>query len=265
MTMTEHGAVRLTDLRKRYGSVQAVDGVDLLVAPGEVVALLGPNGAGKSTTVDLLLGLTCPDGGKARIFGRSPREAVAAGEVGAMLQDGALLEDATVGETVGLVAALHRRPLPVAEALRRAGVATPLQQAVRGAAAAGPLRRRDRQRPRSAGARRAHGGHGRGDPPVVLALDAALLRRRAHRAVRHALPGGGAGVRRPGGAHAVGTDHRGRLGGRGPGHGGRCAPSSQGRTTARWLAAHPTARDIEITAVGLEEAFLALTADMEEV
>ncbi len=103
--------------------MQAVDGVDLLVAPGEVVALLGPNGAGKSTTVDLLLGLTCPDGGKARIFGRSPREAVAAGEVGAMLQDGALLEDATVGETVGLVAALHRRPLPVAEALRRAGVA----------------------------------------------------------------------------------------------------------------------------------------------
>ncbi len=54
MTMNEHGAVRLTGLRKRYGPVQAVDGVDLLIAPGEVVALLGPNGAGKSTTVDML-------------------------------------------------------------------------------------------------------------------------------------------------------------------------------------------------------------------
>jgi ABC-2 type transport system ATP-binding protein len=122
MTMDEQGAVRLTGLRKRYGSVQAVDGVNLLIAPGEVAALLGPNGAGKSTTVDMLLGLTSPDEGQARIFGRTPREAVAAGEVGAMLQDGALLEDATVAETVGLVAALHRTPLPVAEALRRAGV-----------------------------------------------------------------------------------------------------------------------------------------------
>ncbi|MGH3669674.1 MAG: ABC transporter ATP-binding protein [Pseudonocardiaceae bacterium] len=122
METTEHGAIRLAGLRKRYGPVLAVDGVDLLVAPGEVVALLGPNGAGKSTTVDMLLGLTRPDEGQARLFGRSPREAVSAGEVGAMLQNGTLLEDATVAETVGLVAALHHRPLPVAEALRRAGV-----------------------------------------------------------------------------------------------------------------------------------------------
>jgi ABC-type multidrug transport system ATPase subunit len=50
-------------LRKRWGATQAVDGVDLVVAPGEVVALLGPNGAGKSTTIDLLLGLSPPDAG----------------------------------------------------------------------------------------------------------------------------------------------------------------------------------------------------------
>jgi ABC-2 type transport system ATP-binding protein len=49
-------AVLLSGLRKSYGSTPAVDGVDLRIEPGEVVALLGPNGAGKSTTVDLLLG-----------------------------------------------------------------------------------------------------------------------------------------------------------------------------------------------------------------
>jgi ABC-2 type transport system ATP-binding protein len=115
-------AVSLSGLRKHYGDVRAVDGVDLVIAPGEVVALLGPNGAGKSTTVDMLLGLSRPDAGDARIFGQTPHDAVATGTVGAMLQEGSLLEDATVGETVAMIASLHRRPMPVAEALRRAGV-----------------------------------------------------------------------------------------------------------------------------------------------
>jgi ABC-2 type transport system ATP-binding protein len=115
-------AVSLVGLRKHYGEVAAVDGVDLVIAPGEVVALLGPNGAGKSTTVDMLLGLTKPDGGEVRVFGQTPYEAVASGTVGAMLQEGSLLEDATVGETIAMVASLHRKPMPVAEAMRRAGV-----------------------------------------------------------------------------------------------------------------------------------------------
>jgi ABC-2 type transport system ATP-binding protein len=115
--------VVLSGLRKSYGDVRAVDGVDLVIAPGEVVALLGPNGAGKSTTVDVLLGLTPPDRGGVSVFGRTPREAVVDGTVGAMLQNGSLLDDATVAETVGLVAALHRAPLPIAEALARADVA----------------------------------------------------------------------------------------------------------------------------------------------
>jgi ABC-2 type transport system ATP-binding protein len=120
--VTAGAAVSLTGLRKHYGDVHAVDGVDLVIAPGEVVALLGPNGAGKSTTVDMLLGLTKPDAGESRIFGRAPHDAVTRGIVGAMLQEGTLLEDATVGETVAMIASLHRRPMPVVEALRRAGV-----------------------------------------------------------------------------------------------------------------------------------------------
>ncbi|OXM62917.1 ABC transporter ATP-binding protein [Amycolatopsis vastitatis] len=120
--MAAGAAVHLTGLRKHYGDVHAVDGVDLTIAPGEVVALLGPNGAGKSTTVDMILGLTSPDAGEVRVFGRKPIDAVRAGLIGAMLQGGALMDDLTVGETVGMVAALHRKPMPVAEALRAAGV-----------------------------------------------------------------------------------------------------------------------------------------------
>ncbi|WHT20931.1 ABC transporter ATP-binding protein [Crossiella sp. CA-258035] len=116
-------AIHLRGLRKHFGPVRAVDGVDLTVAPGEVLALLGPNGAGKSTTVDLVLGLTRPDAGEVHVFGHRPDEAVRNGVIGAMLQGGALIDDATVGELVRMVAALHRRPQAAAAALAKAGVA----------------------------------------------------------------------------------------------------------------------------------------------
>ncbi|WP_167756653.1 MULTISPECIES: ABC transporter ATP-binding protein [unclassified Amycolatopsis] len=115
-------AIRLGGIAKRYGDVRAVSHVDLTIAPGEVVALLGPNGAGKSTTVDMILGLTKPDQGTVSVFGRTPADAVRAGMIGAMLQGGTLLDDLTVRETVGLVAKLHRRPMPVRDALRATGV-----------------------------------------------------------------------------------------------------------------------------------------------
>ncbi|TCO50871.1 ABC transporter ATP-binding protein [Actinocrispum wychmicini] len=121
--MKELGAaVYVAGLRKHYGDVKAVDGIDLMIAPGEVVALLGPNGAGKSTTVDMLIGLSKPDVGEIRVFGNEPSRAVAEGSIGAMLQNGTLLDDATVGETVAMIASLHRAPMTVSEAMRRAGV-----------------------------------------------------------------------------------------------------------------------------------------------
>ena len=110
-------------LHRSYGGVRAVDGVDLAIAPGEVVALLGPNGAGKSTTIDILLGLSRPDSGDVRLFGRAPRQAVVDGLVGAMLQSGGIPDDITVAEVVRLMGALFPKPLTVAEALLRAGVA----------------------------------------------------------------------------------------------------------------------------------------------
>jgi len=122
MTDKLEPAVQLVGLHKSYADIHAVAGVDFEVSPGEVVALLGPNGAGKSTTIDMLLGLIAPDSGLARLFGRSPREAIAAGRVGAMLQTGGLLPQLTVADTVQLVGSLHRDPLPVAEVLGRAAI-----------------------------------------------------------------------------------------------------------------------------------------------
>jgi len=115
-------AVRLTGLHKRFGQVHAVRGVDLLIAPGEVVAFLGPNGAGKSTTIDMLLGLTRPDSGTVALFGSAPVPAVQAGRVGAMLQAGALLPDVTVRELITMFAGLHRHPMPVSRAMELAGI-----------------------------------------------------------------------------------------------------------------------------------------------
>src|SRR5262245_12715686 len=115
-------AVDLTGLSKRFGSVTAVDSLDLTIAPGEVVALLGPNGAGKSTTIEMLLGLARPDAGTVRLHGQTPADAIRAGSVGAMLQSGGLLPDLTVAEIVSLAASLHRRPRPVRDVLVRAGI-----------------------------------------------------------------------------------------------------------------------------------------------
>lgn len=126
MTSPDHLAVELTALTKsfpgRAGTVRAVRGIDLTIDRGEVVALLGPNGAGKTTTLDLLLGLTTPTSGEVRVLGASPREAVRAGRIAAVLQTGGLLRDLTVRETVELIASTYAVHVPVEDVLRRASL-----------------------------------------------------------------------------------------------------------------------------------------------
>ncbi|MCS0605901.1 ABC transporter ATP-binding protein [Streptomyces sp. LP11] len=114
--------VGFDQVTKSYGGNRAVDGLSLRLHPGETVALLGPNGAGKSTTLDLLLGLKQPDSGTVSLFGGTPREAIVAGRVGAMLQSGGLMDEVTVTELVKLSCSLHPKPYPVSEVLARAGI-----------------------------------------------------------------------------------------------------------------------------------------------
>jgi ABC-2 type transport system ATP-binding protein len=114
-------AVTLHGLTKRYGEVTAVDGLDLTIRTGEVVALLGPNGAGKSTTIDMMLGLAKPDRGTAAIYSLPPGQAIAQGKVGALLQSGGLLPDLTVTEIVKLAAGLYHQRRPIEDVLKRAG------------------------------------------------------------------------------------------------------------------------------------------------
>jgi ABC-2 type transport system ATP-binding protein len=115
-------AVRLDGLVRRFGDVTAVDGLDLVVRPGEIVAFLGPNGAGKTSTIDVLLGLGAPTEGSVEVFGTDPATAVAAGRVAAVMQTGGLLKDLTVRETVQLQASFFRGARPVAEVMDRAGI-----------------------------------------------------------------------------------------------------------------------------------------------
>src|SRR3954452_8710925 len=115
-------AIALRGLTKRFGAVTAVDGLDLTIEPGEIVAFLGPNGAGKTTTIDMVLGLSQPDVGSVEVYGRAPRTAVAHGLVSAVMQTGGLLKELTVRETVELTAALFAHTRPVEEVLDRAGI-----------------------------------------------------------------------------------------------------------------------------------------------
>jgi ABC-2 type transport system ATP-binding protein len=120
-TAAEGGSVELKGLAKTFrsprGPVHAVRSVDVTIERGQTVALLGPNGAGKSTTIDMLLGLLPPDSGSASVFGRTPRDAVAAGAIGAMLQTGAVIRDVTVRELIAMMAALYPHSLDVDEVI----------------------------------------------------------------------------------------------------------------------------------------------------
>ncbi|MGZ1490855.1 ABC transporter ATP-binding protein [Brevibacterium sediminis] len=115
-------AVNLTSLTKSFGELTAVDGLNLDIRPGEVVAFLGPNGAGKTTTIDMLLGLSRPDGGSVEIFGMPPRRAVALGLVSSVMQTGGLLDDLTVRETVDYTSAIFASSLDTDLVLERAGI-----------------------------------------------------------------------------------------------------------------------------------------------
>ncbi len=110
-----------------YGDHRALDDLHLSVERGQTLALLGPNGAGKSTTISVLLGLVHPRFGHVEVLGRSPRDAVGSGRVGAMLQTGSgtgLPPGVRVVDVMRLVRRLYAHPAPLDVVVERAGITT---------------------------------------------------------------------------------------------------------------------------------------------
>ena len=113
---------RLAGVTHRYGELLALDGVDLEVRAGEVLALLGPNGAGKSTALGLLTGLLRPQQGVVELCGGDPRDAARRQGLGAMLQEARLPETLRVGELVRQFSAAYVNPRPDTETFALAGL-----------------------------------------------------------------------------------------------------------------------------------------------
>ncbi len=106
-------AIEVRGVRKSYGDVVAVDGVDISVETGEVFALLGPNGAGKTTTVEILEGHRSPDGGSISVLGFDPSTGGRAyrERIGIVLQQGAVERELSVREALSIYGGMYPRRL----------------------------------------------------------------------------------------------------------------------------------------------------------
>jgi ABC-2 type transport system ATP-binding protein len=125
--MTTHAdglAVDVRGLRKQYGDVTAVDGIDLGIRQGEVFGLLGPNGAGKSTTVEILQGNRRRDAGEVSVLGSDPATATRAwrSRVGIVWQDESAPAELTVGETVRHFSGYYPNPRDPEEVIGLVGL-----------------------------------------------------------------------------------------------------------------------------------------------
>ena len=105
--MMNSAAVTARGVRKRFGAIDALSGLDLDLRTGEIYGLLGPNGSGKTTFIRCLGGLVKPDAGQITVLGRSPLEAVRAGRVGYMTQSAALYADLSIDENLDFFARLQ--------------------------------------------------------------------------------------------------------------------------------------------------------------
>ena len=120
-------AIEVSGLRKSYGPVNAVQGIDLSIASGEIFALLGPNGAGKTTTVEILEGFRGRDAGEVSVLGFDPRnEGHAAREwrnrIGIVLQSTSDSGDLTVIETIEHFSGYYSNPRKVDEVIHAVGL-----------------------------------------------------------------------------------------------------------------------------------------------
>ena len=116
--------IRASGLRKSYGDVEAVRGIEIEVGPGEVFAFLGPNGAGKTTTVEILEGYRDRDAGEVTVLGEDPAEGDRAWRerIGIVLQSCKLEPYLTVRESLELFAGYYDEPRPIEETIELVGL-----------------------------------------------------------------------------------------------------------------------------------------------
>jgi ABC-2 type transport system ATP-binding protein len=119
---TKDRALALKQLRKAFGDVVAVDGIDLTVERGECFGLLGPNGAGKTTTIESCEGLTPADAGDVHLLGLSWKDSATElrQRIGVQLQETQLPEKLTVEEILRLFRSFYRKGLAIEETIRMA-------------------------------------------------------------------------------------------------------------------------------------------------
>ena len=117
--MSQTTLASLTGVQKRFGNVIALDGFDLAVKRGELLALLGPNGAGKSTAISMLLGLQTADRGEARLFDRPPQDIDARRRIGVMMQEVMLPGVMRCRELLEQVAGYYPLPYDVPSVIKR--------------------------------------------------------------------------------------------------------------------------------------------------
>jgi ABC-2 type transport system ATP-binding protein len=117
--MSTTALASLRSVRKSFGKLAALDGFDLTVNKGELLALLGPNGAGKSTAISILLGLLNPDQGEARLFDHSPQEIEGRRRTGVMMQEVMLPGVMTARELMEQVAGYYPTPYDVDTLIKR--------------------------------------------------------------------------------------------------------------------------------------------------
>src|SRR5436190_20510050 len=141
--MTEP-VITVGGLRKSYGSIEAVRGIDLEVNGGEIFAFLGPNGAGKTTTVEILEGYRERDRGEVRVLGADPARAERdwRQRIGIVLQESKMHPELTVRESLALFAGYYRRPRGVDETVSLVGLSESADQRV-GRLSGGQQRRLD--------------------------------------------------------------------------------------------------------------------------